>query len=227
MSVQTIKRDFLFPPLTRAAVIGGSMTGKSYLLERYFTGYYRKNKQFYLILAFRIEQDSYARLKKIFGDGRMEMHRGIDFLKEFGQRDPSFFKEHQVVVILDDLQKEAFESEEVGTLFTVWTHHFRLLAAFIISQNPYLDGRYKGTIMSNTNYTVIMRSGRAENMIKRICRDIAPSNSEFIFQCYQMAVADLKDEYPYVVINSDSRTMDTLVYSKICKGERPIVYLPE
>jgi len=227
MSVQRVKRDFCFPRQTRAAVIGGTTSGKSYFLERYLSGWYRHDKRFYLILAYRIEQDSYERLEKIFGSDRMEKHRGIGFLKEFGERDSSFFKDRDVTIILDDLQREAFESEDVGTLFTVYCHHFNLLSLFVVTQNPYMDGKYKSTIMMNTNYTVIMKSGRAENMIKRICRDIAPSNGEFIYQCYQIAVADLKNDYPYIIISSDSRTIETLVYSNVCKGENPVIYLPE
>lgn len=165
----------LFKAPFTAMIAGPTQSGKTTLLleilknvDKYV--YPRPDR---IVYCYSRPQSSIRELQNV------EKNEGLPDLDQFDAKINN-------LIILDDLMSECESSKEIVNLFTVDSHH-KNISTFILAQNLYSRGKYARTISLNCNYLVIFNNPRDRSQIQFLSRQMYPTNSSFLIECYEDA----------------------------------------
>lgn len=114
------------------------------------------------------------------------------------------------VVVLDDLNREAFSEPFFASLFDRVCHHNRCNAV-AISQNLFDPGKYFRHAMLNATYLVLLSSARDKRSLTFLNSQIFPGKKNFLTDAYNDAVE--KRPYGHLIIDS----IHQLAKCRICE----------
>ena len=207
---------------SRIAICGSSGSGKSVILHKLL-----KHSQYLfagktdLILYFSLMDDL-----KLFQDisqfeCQFKFYKGLDELESVLIEHKHFARENGVVVVLEDLQLEAFNNETVAKIFTAYAHHMPLTGVIITCQSPYLrTARYQTIINRNLTHYIFSRSPRLRSGLCIIGREIDPMKPKQLLSAFNQAISNDKG-FPYLVVDLN----EIVYYSGIFPGECAKVFL--
>jgi hypothetical protein len=130
------------------------------------------------------------------------------------------------LIILDDLMREASESDNVLDMFTKGSHH-KNASILLLTQNIFGKGKHSRTISLNSHYIILFKNPRDKSQISFLARQMYPKESKFLEEAYFDAT---RDAHGYILLDLKQSTPNELriqanVFSKtkryayICKSE--------
>ena len=201
-------------------VIGQSGSGKTQFIYRIL-----KNKDTMfgehppktVLFYYGIWQDAYEQMRREIKG--IKFQEGLPTESELLKlTDPS---EH-TVIILDDVQHLAANSQVVELIFTRLSHH-RHCTCFYLQQNAFVQGKHQVTISINAKYIEVFRSPRSLLQLQYLNAQIFPNSKNFLSQAYKDIMKH--DAYGYLVIDLTAHCPDELrLRTAIFPGEDTIVY---
>lgn len=127
------------------------------------------------------------------------------------------------VIILDDLLDQLCNNSDIASLFWKGAHH-RQLTVISLVQNIYYPGTYARTISLNLHYLVLFTNPRDSLQIRRIGRQIFPSNGHLLAEAFEDCV---KHPFGYIIVDLHPHSdRDYRLRSKIFPGEVTVIYQP-
>lgn len=152
----------------------------------------------------------------------MEEH-GIVTLRGLPQDLENFLQPNDIVVY-DDLQSEARQSDDVTNVYTKYSHHLPCFSIFLV-QHLFLKGKDSTTRALSTNYLVVMKSVRGAQQVGILAGQMYPKRSNFLTQVYAYAT---RNPYSYLLIDMRSESPDPIrIRTNIFPGDDyQSVFLP-
>ncbi len=117
--------------------------------------------------------------------------------------DFSFFPSDSLIII-DDCQSEAVNSQSVLNLFTRGSHHSRQTVCLVV-QNLFAPGKNFRTLSLNTHVYVLFRSLRDKAQIAHFFRQISPLHWRQLTQIYENTTSK---PFTYFVVNCHPSTSE-------------------
>jgi hypothetical protein len=170
-----------------------------------------------IIYCYSIWQDKFDELKNIIPN--IEFNEGLYNVMELESSIEN-------LIILDDLMREASESDDVLDMFTKGSHH-KNVSILLLTQNIFGKGKHSRTISLNSHYIVLFKNPRDKSQISFLARQMYPKESKFLEEAYFDAT---RDAHGYILLDLKQSTpnelrIQTNVFSKfnrivfICKNE--------
>ena len=124
------------------------------------------------------------------------------------------------LLILDDLQHTALNSNLIADIFTKYSHH-KNLTTILILQNLFHQGKYARDISLNTHYFVLFKNQRDINQISILGNQLGIR--KHLKQSYIEAT---KNSYSYLLLDlAPGSNSDYMTRSNIFPGEDPTIYV--
>lgn len=205
-------RKKIFPLHSRIEICGASNTGKSSVVEKLirFRDELFEGPKIDLVLYFYLIRDSEAqkKIREMVRD--VKFYQGIQKLDEIILEHEEYAKNSGVMVVLEDIQLEAFRSESVAHLFTAYAHHLPLSAVIFTCQSPYQKGApYQALINRNLTHLILTNSPRLRSILPFLGREHDPSNPLLFLQIFNEAMSS-KHEDPFPILLIDLNASDPL-----------------
>ena len=220
--MDTIEFNPKFPAHSRVILCGSSNTGKSALINRLITF---RDESFAapvdFVLYFYLVKDEKL-FHELQGQVDVEFHQGLGNLSDVLERNSKKIKEKGTLVVLEDLQLEAYDSEEVCRLFCAYAHHLPLSAVLMSVQSLYHNARFTSVINRNLTHLVFTRSARLNSVLPHLGRDLFPQSPSLLSKAYETAMdtsLDPECSHPYLICFPDSKDPRTTFYSCIFPDE--------
>jgi hypothetical protein len=170
-----------------------------------------------IIYCYSIWQDKFDELQRTIPN--MEFYEGLYNVSELDSNIEN-------LIILDDLMREASESDHVLDMFTKGSHH-KNVSILLLTQNIFGKGKHSRTISLNSHYIILFKNPRNKSQISFLARQMYPNQSKFLEESYFDAT---KDAHGYILLNLKQSTPNELriqsnIFSKfkrhvyICKSE--------
>ena len=162
------------------SLAGPTQVGKSYLAAQLIE---KKDRIFNpvpanVIWCYALWQPLYDTLKD---KGLVnEFVQGIDGYKEYLKGDVGN------LVIIDDLQREAQETDAVASMFERGGHHENVSIMYI-TQNIFHQGKKCRDINLNCHYLFLFKNKRDMSQITTLARQVAPGKTKFVQEAYDIA----------------------------------------
>ena len=179
-----------FIPSSTHLVIGQSGSGKTCYIYNVL-----KNKQTMfgddppatVLYYYGIWQDTYSEMQKDIEGIRFQ--EGLPTEAELMElTDPGV----HTLIVLDDVQHLAANSQVVELIFTRLSHH-RHCTCFYLQQNAYIQGKNQVTISMNAKYIEVFRSPRSLLQLQYLNAQIFPNSKNILIQAYK----DIMSQEPY------------------------------
>jgi hypothetical protein len=230
--MQTIEFDRRFPMHSRILICGSSNSGKSQLVNSFlrFRNEVFSGKEVEFVLYFYLikNEGMFRSLSELVN---IEFHQGVGELEDVLRLNESKFKETPTLVIIEDLQLEAYSSQAVCKLFCAYAHHLPLTAVMMTVQSPFQKScRYTSVINRNVSHYVFSRSARLRAVLPHIGRDLFPEAPKTLLRALEEATmkgapADDGNEFPYLICHPDAPTPFTTFYANILPGEKLKIFV--
>lgn len=110
------------------------------------------------------------------------------------------------LIILDDLMREASESDTVLDMFTKGSHH-KNVSILLLTQNIFGKGKHARTISLNSHYIVLFKNPRDKSQISYLARQMYPKESRFLEEAYFDAT---RDAHGYLFLDLKQSTPNEL-----------------
>lgn len=123
--------------------------------------------------------------------------------------------------ILDDQLYSAQDSQQIVDTFIKYSHHFNISIVFL-TQNLFSQGKHFRTMSLNTQYMFVLKSARDSSIIQTLARQIYPTNTRFLSECYADAVSK---PYGYLFIDLKPHSNDQYRIRTDIFSNLPTVYL--
>ena len=217
--MKSVSASFLFPRHCRIAISGASNTGKSVLLQKLieFNGHVFERGVDHLIVFYLMDNPlEFARLAEHVS---VEFHQGLGKLEEVVSRSKQFFTEKKVMIVLEDLQYEVYNSEVACKLFTCYTHHLPLEATVFVAQSLYQKSQYQSLINRNLTHICFTKSKRLKSILPFLARELLPHNPKLLRNVFEEAIHPKHGRYPYLIANLDAEDDGSMFYSGILPSE--------
>lgn len=217
-----------FAQHSRIIVCGSSNTGKSHLIHKFITfrdQVFSENISFVLYFYLLKNEKVFSEIESVVD---AEFHEGISNLHEILEKHQSKFKKQSTLVIIEDLQLEAYNSETVCKLFCAYTHHFPLAAVIMSVQSPYQKTcKYTTVINRNTSHFIFSASKRIRGILPFLGREIFPSSPQKLLSVFDEAMKgdEGSESYPYLICFPDSPNDKTIFYSNILPNEKLKIFI--
>lgn len=182
--------SFTIPHSCTVEIIGGTGTGKTYLVLELI----RRRRE---IFAFPYEKVVY-----IYTDFQPEFHKiqAADPNVHFSQSIQDIEAlENECLLIVDDQQELIAKGENnslISRFFSTHSHH-RGITIVLLLQNPFAPGLR--SVNLNTQLLILFDNFRDRSVIRYIARQICPGRTELLTQAYANAVTNR--EFGYLVID--------------------------
>lgn len=189
--------DARLPPVFRMLVQGNSGSGKSSLLLDILEN---RNgilhADFDKVIYIRgVETPHEYRLRNRFGENLFVFNS----IPKKEVLIPLCKTEENTILIIEDLDDEAFSSGLVAKFYTAFSHHY-CTSCFISSQNIFRSGQEKQTLFRNSTHLVIFKSDLDQSLIRLLSRKVYPKNPRALVALFD----DLTQEpFSYLSIWSD------------------------
>ena len=129
------------------------------------------------------------------------------------------------MIVLDDVQHLAANSQVVELIFTRLSHH-RHCTCFYLQQNAYVQGKNQITISVNAKYIEVFRSPRSLLQLQYLNAQVFPDSKNILTRAYKDIMS--QEPYGYLVIDLTAHCPDELrMRTAIFPGENTIVYCAE
>lgn len=166
-----------------------------------------------IIYCYTMWQDKFDYLKKIIS--QIEFQEGLFDVNQLDKRQEN-------LLILDDLMREASESDDVLDMFTKGSHH-KNLSILLLTQNLFSKGKHSRTISLNAHYIILFKNPRDKSQISHLARQMYPSHSKFLEEAYLDAT---QNAHGYIFIDLKQSTPNDLrVQSDIFSKTNRFVYV--
>ena len=141
----------------------------------------------------------------LFNDLQSEIPVNIEFAEGFNPDYIDNWVNHHpnCVIVVDDLNRQAFSNDYFATLFDGASHHKRA-NVIAISQNCYDRGTQYRQAMLNTRYLVLLSSARDKRVLSHINSQIFPNYKGLLSDVYSKVIESAPYEHilidlsPYV-----------------------------
>ena len=195
-------------------IAGPSQSGKSTLLSRIL----ENNDSLItpsptkIVYCYARWSDAFNKLRVI--SPPIEFQEGLPDIDRFDSQQNN-------LLILDDLMTQVEKDKSMLELFTTDSHHANI-SVFLITQNLFSQGKYARTISLNCQYMFILNNPRDKAQIYNLARQMYPTNSQFLIECYEDATPK-KYGYLFLVLTqtADNRFR---VQTGITPNEQRIIY---
>lgn len=222
--MESIKlRSKLFPRHSRIEICGASNTGKSCVVEKLirFRDELFEGRKIDLILYFYLVQDVETQKRIREMTENVKFYQGIDNLKEILHEHEAEAKNRGIMLVLEDLQLEAFRSESVAQVFTAYAHHLPLSAVIFTCQSPFQKGAaYQSLINRNLTHLILTNSPRLRSILPFLGREQDPSDPLLLLRMFNEAMST-KHGDPFPILLIDLNASDPLFqfFAGIFPGE--------
>lgn len=126
------------------------------------------------------------------------------------------------LLILDDLMREASDSDNVLDMFTKGSHH-KNVSIVLLTQNIFSKGKHSRTISLNAHYLVLFKNPRDKTQISFLARQMYPKGSRFLEEAYFDAT---KDAYGYLLLDLKQSTPNELrIQTNVFSFDKRFIYL--
>ena len=209
--------EFSFKHPFACMLAGPSQSGKSTLLAKILENTQNMitpppNK---IVYCYSRWSDGFNKLKLL--TPRIDFQEGLPDVDQFRVQDNN-------LIILDDLMSQVETDKAMLDLFTTDSHHANI-SVFLITQNLFSQGKYTRTISLNCQYLFLLNNPRDKNQIFVLARQMYPTNSKFLIECYDDATSR---EYGYLLMDLTQSTDNKFrIQSGITPGETRIIYEPK
>jgi hypothetical protein len=154
-------------------------------------------------------------------------HRGVPTMETLDEFIAKYDGGH-VLCIFDDLSIEIMSDENNYRLFCQKSHHNH--CSFILVQHSvFSKSKIARLIAMNTHYLILTRNLRDQSTISHLARQLFPSKSKSLVQCYQFAMENKlrpDDMIPPCLLLSFHpfhSTKDNMIYSDFLPPQLPRV----
>ena len=125
-----------------------------------------------------------------------------------------------ILVVIDDQQQIALNSELIANLFTKYSHH-KNITVLLVLQNLFHQGKFARDISLNTHYFVLFKNQRDINQVKILGNQLGLSNH--LFKSYIEAT---KNPFSYLLIDlAPGSNNEFMLRSNIFPNEDPTIYI--
>ena len=126
------------------------------------------------------------------------------------------------LIILDDMMSEIKDSDEVGNIFTKYSHH-KNISVFLVIQNLFVKGASTREMSLNTHYIVVFNNPRDRAQIGYLGREMFPQKRNFIVDAYTDACSQ---PFGYLILDFKQTTPERMrVLTGVLNKEKKIVYV--
>ena len=157
----------------------------------------------------------YSRWQPLFDQKPFTFHRGLLDTNDLDETKNN-------LIILDDLMEKSSNDKSILNLFTVDSHH-KNMSVFLITQNLFAQGKYSRSISLNAHYMILLNNPRDRAQINFLARQMFPTNSKFLIECYIDATNDTPHGYLFLDFKQ-STPNDMRVQTGILSDDERIVY---
>ena len=211
-----------FHPCTTMCIAGATSSGKTYWMLKFLRNLkdmYETTPPVSVLYCYTSDQTLYQEMEQEL-QSKIKFHKGIPSEEEIDDFSPD--TQHRLIV-LDDLMREAVNSQTVDELFRVKGHH-RAISVIWLTQNLLSKGKYARDLGLNSHYYVIMKNMRNRSQIAYLGRQIFPQNPKMVSESFEDC---MKEDYGYLVIDLFPQSNELYrLRSHIFPGEDPVIYRP-
>ena len=144
---------------------------------------------------------------------------GVEFFQGLPSQDIENSEGEHCMVILDDLQQQAVNSEFVEKLFTQGSHH-KNLSVFYLTQNLFRQGKNARNIALNAHYVICFRNPRDVGQMASFGRQLG--KTELLKEAYADATSK---PYGYLVVDLNPHSDEAYRFrTDIWPNEDTLVY---
>ena len=212
----------IFGRWARIGICGSSGTGKSVLVQRLIEDSARLfEAKTDLILYFYLvkNEEAFQNLAGIVGE--IEFHQGLDRLEEVLESHAESAKSKGIMLVVEDLQFDGFNSKALASVFTAYCHHLPLTAVLFTMQHPFQRGsRYSTIINRNMTHYIFSDSPRLKSSLIVLGRDLDPGHPMRLLRVFEKAMR--KGIHPYLMV--DLTAKNDQFFSGILSHEQLQVY---
>ena len=173
-----------------------------------------------ILFYYGIWQDAYDEMKREIEGIRFQ--EGLPSESELLElTDPHV----HTMIVLDDVQHLAANSQVVELIFTRLSHH-RHCTCFYLQQNAYVQGKHQVTISMNAKYIEVFRSPRSLLQLRYLNTQIFANRKNFLAKVYEDIMRH--DTYGYLIVDLTAHCPDQLrVRTAVFPGDETIIYCPD
>ena len=95
-------------------------------------------------------------------------------------------KNRHLIMVVDDLMREALSSQIIFDFFTVKAHHLGTSVIYV-SHNLFQQGEFSRSITLNASYFVLFQNPRGADQIQTLSKQMFPGRGNAVVQAYNMA----------------------------------------
>jgi len=215
-----INCEFKLPIPFSAIISGKSMVGKSYLVAKMVEEHVF-NGEFSGVILVRDRgefQDSYETIRKKYKN-MLDFENFADFETYFLE---NVEKLRGYLILIDDLDEEAYNSQIVAKICKYYTHHFQI-SMFLLTQTLFFKAKHHSEISRNVSFYIIFPNFRDQAGLQTLGYQIG--RPKFLTDCFRI-MSSMKIR-PYLVINfkpfCDERLRFTTGY---LEEEQKMLFMP-
>jgi len=176
--------DGCFNEQFRCIISGSSSTGKTTLIEKLMIN---ENKIYpvdydNIVFCHGVKTDAHTNLQNYFGNKIQFFDHIPANLPELCSR-----KSHNLLV-LDDLDDEAFSNTSVAFSFTKWSHHYNF-CIILSTQNIFANGTKRLTLLRNATHLILFPNYLDNTVPRLIAQKVLPGKTQTFLKIYEKAVS--------------------------------------
>ena len=212
----------IFGRWARIGICGSSGTGKSVIVHKIIKNsavlFERKTD---LVLYFYLvkNDDHFQKLREEVGE--IEFHQGLDDLEQVLETHRETAKSKGILLVIEDLQMDGFNSKTLASVFTAFCHHFPLTGVLFTMQHPFQKGaKYSTIINRNLTHYIFSASPRLKSSLLILGRELDPSSPLTLLRVFEHATRE--GGFPYLMVDLGAR--EDSFFGGIIPGEDLCVY---
>lgn len=171
-----------------------------------------------ILYCYGVYQKLFDQMEQVLGN--IEFHKGLpteEILVELTKGGS------HTILVLDDLQSEAINSEFVEKIFTVYSHH-KNCTIFIINQVLFPKGKVARTLALNSHYLLLCRNPREVAQITQLGQRVfGPGKGRKLSDIFNDCTKN--KPYTYLLLDLSPHTDDKFrIRTNIIPPEDTIIY---
>ena len=180
-----------------------------------------------VLFCYKTYQQVYAELESELGD-EIVFYQGlptVEYILDFTTNSANSDRKSQVLLIFDDMQTAAVESQLMRDLAQIYSHH-RNASVLLLLQNLFAQGRQSRSIQLSAHYIIAFRNIRDKVQLSYLSRQIFPGRSALLGDVIDDVAKHHR--YPYILLDLSPHTENEQyrIHTRILPHETSEVYLP-
>lgn len=213
-----------FPRHARIQITGSSNSGKSVVVENLvrFRSELFEGPIIDTVLFFYLVRDEEYQKKIRDLVPNAKFYQGLQQLKTVIEEHETEAKNRGIMLVLEDLQLQAFRSEQVALVFTAHAHHLPLSAVLFTTQSPYQrNASFQALINRNLTHLICTNSPRLRSVLPFIGRELDPRNPDRILKIFDEAISKKQGEaFPYLLVDMTASDPSSMFFAGIFPGQK-------